>query len=66
VKWKDSDGYFSDWIVTLTKANRIDNEEVHEDEPDLNPAVYSYAFEDSWYADYDMNDVVLKVKENKR
>jgi hypothetical protein len=65
VKWKDSDGYFSDWIVTLTKANRIDNEEVHEDEPDLNPAVYSYAFEDSWYADYDMNDVVLKVKENK-
>lgn len=25
------------------------------------PAVWSYAFEDSWMADYDMNDVVLKV-----
>ena len=27
--------------------------------------IWSYAFEDSWYADYDMNDVVLKVKENE-
>ena len=65
VKWQGGDGYFSDWIVTLTKANRIDEEEYHEDPPIQNPAIYSYAFEDSWYADYDMNDVVLKVKENK-
>jgi len=28
------------------------------------PAVWSYAFEDSWMADYDMNDVVVKVQEN--
>ena len=27
-------------------------------------AVWSYAFEDSWMADYDMNDVVLKVQED--
>ena len=26
--------------------------------------VYSYAFEDSWRADYDMNDVVVKIQEN--
>lgn len=65
VKWSGGDGYFSDWIVTLTKANRIDEEEYHEDPPIQNPAIYSYAFEDSWHADYDMNDVVLKVKENK-
>jgi hypothetical protein len=65
VKWQGGDGYYSDWIVTLTKANRIDEEEYHEDPPIQNPAIYSYAFEDSWYADYDMNDVVLKVKENE-
>ena len=28
------------------------------------PAIYSYAFEDSYNGDYDMNDVVLKVQEN--
>ena len=28
------------------------------------PAIYSYAFEDSYNADYDMNDVVVKVQEN--
>ena len=27
-------------------------------------AVWSYAFEDSWIADYDMNDVVLRVQED--
>lgn len=29
------------------------------------PAVWTYAFEDSYYCDYDMNDVVIKVRENK-
>ena len=28
------------------------------------PAVWSYAFEDSWIADYDMNDVVVKVQKS--
>lgn len=62
-KWQGGDGYFSDWIVTLTRADRLDNEEVHVEEPQMAPVIYSYAFEDSWIADYDMNDVVLKVKE---
>ena len=66
VKWQAAcDGYYSDWIVTLTEAIRQDNEEFHEEIPDNNPAIYTYAFEDSWMADYDMNDVVLKVKENE-
>lgn len=30
------------------------------------PAVWSYAFEDSWRADYDMNDAVIKVKLNAK
>lgn len=65
VKWQAAcDGYYSDWIVTLTEAQRIDNEEEGDEEDNTPPAVYSYAFEDSWKADYDMNDVVLKVKEN--
>jgi hypothetical protein len=33
-------------------------------EEDFTPVVYSYAFEDSWHGDYDMNDVVVKVKQN--
>ena len=64
VKWQDSDGYFSDWIVTLTKANRTDGEESHEEEFDQNPAVYTYAFEDTFMGDYDMNDVVMQVWED--
>ena len=63
-KWEAAcDGYYSDWIVTLTEANRI--EETHDEDPGTPSAIYSYAFEDSWMADYDMNDVVLKVKENE-
>ena len=66
VKWQGGDKYYSDWIVTLCKAKRINDEGVDEHEEQINPkpAVYSYAFEDSWYADYDMNDVVVKVKAN--
>ena len=29
------------------------------------PAIWTYAFEDSYYCDYDMNDVVIKVCENE-
>lgn len=78
VKLGKSDGYFSDWIVTLSKAERM-NEETGDDEEtdgeeethgeeesqeDFTPVVYSYAFEDSWHGDYDMNDVVVKVRQN--
>ena len=64
VKWEAAcDGYYSDWIVTLTEAQRIIETEEHNDEPeDITPAIYSYAFEDSYMADYDMNDVVVKVR----
>jgi hypothetical protein len=67
VKWQGGDKYYSDWIVTLCKAKRINDEGVDEHEEQINPkpAVYSYAFEDSWHADYDMNDVVIKVKQNR-
>ena len=68
IKVKKSDGYFSDWIVTLCKANRIGDEETHEssDNKPVTPAIYSYAFEDSWMSDYDLNDVVIKVKQNEK
>ena len=39
-------------------------EEIHENEPeDIKPIVYTYAFEDTFMGDYDMNDVVLQVWE---
>lgn len=43
-----------------------DETEYHEEESqeDFTPVVYSYAFEDSWHGDYDMNDVVVKVRQN--
>ena len=68
IKVKKSDGYFSDWIVTLCKANRIGDEETHSssDYKPVTPAIYSYAFEDSWMSDYDLNDVVIKVKQNEK
>lgn len=56
VKVGKSDGYFSDWIVTLTKAERKIKEEKN---------IWTYAFEDSnRKSDYDMNDVVIKVQES--
>lgn len=61
---QDGDKYYSDWIVTLCEAQRIEVIEEHDDEEETKPAIYSYAFEDSWMADYDMNDVVLKVQQN--
>ena len=43
----------------------IEQEEVHEVPPaqEPGPAVYTYAFEDTFMGDYDMNDVVLQVWE---
>jgi hypothetical protein len=65
VKWQGGDGYYSDWIVTLTEAKRAPKQETHEEQPHQTPAIYSYAFEDTRKGDYDMNDVVLKVQENE-
>jgi len=50
------DYYYSDWIVTLTPADKVKKQEEKQ--------IWSYAFEDSnLKSDYDMNDVVLKVQE---
>ena len=64
VKWQGGDGYYSDWIVTLTEAKRQPDTQTHEDPIDPQPNTWCYAFEDTENGDYDMNDVVLKVKEN--
>ncbi len=64
VKFKESDGYYSDWIVTITKAKRLEGEtETHSDPPVVEPTpqIYTYAFEDTYMGDYDLNDVVLQV-----
>jgi len=49
------------------EETNIEQEEVHEssDNKPVTPAIYSYAFEDSWMSDYDLNDVVIKVKQNE-
>jgi hypothetical protein len=65
VKWQGGDGYYSDWIVTLTEAKRAPKQETHAEQPHQNPAIFSYAFEDTHMGDYDMNDIVLKVQENE-
>ena len=38
--------------------------EITEDEDNSTPKIYSFAFEDTFMGDYDMNDVVLYVSEN--
>lgn len=68
VKWAGGDGYFSDWIVTLSRAKRIDEgegggvkpttEEIRVIAEDLN-AKESKSFEEG--SDFDFNDVVFDV-----
>lgn len=61
VKVGKSDGYFSDWIVTLTEAQRID-----EDDKEADPDIVRIIAEDlTWGSengDFDFNDVVFDVK----
>ena len=72
VKWEFGDGYFSDWIVTLTEAKRNDTptpEPEPEPEPDPEPfeAVVRVIAEDmgdqnlNESSDFDFNDVVFDV-----
>ena len=74
VKWAGGDGYFSDWIVTLSRAKRIDEgdggsegggetvkpktEEIRVIAEDLN-AKESKTFDEG--SDFDFNDVVFDV-----
>ena len=68
VKWAGGDGYFSDWIVTLSKGERIGSEADDEIQKirviaeDLN-AKESKTFEGG--SDFDFNDVVFDVIWNK-
>ena len=58
VKVGKSDGYFTDWIVTLTRADRIDEKE---------KTTYRVIAEDlsaSEASDFDFNDVVFDVEPN--
>ena len=55
VKWQGGDGYYSDWIVTLTEAKRI---------PNTTPADLRIMSEDlsaTDASDFDFNDVVFDV-----
>ena len=64
VKWQGGDGYFSDWIVTLSKAQRagLDEDGSH-DEEHVTELGYRFCFEDNFPSagDYDFNDVVITV-----
>ena len=61
VKWGGGDGYYSDWIVTLTKASRLD--EVPEGD-EIAVIAEDLTINDA-IPDFDFNDVVFTVKWNK-
>jgi hypothetical protein len=69
VKWQAAcDGYYSDWIVTLTEAKRInDKKEEEEEEETSDEIVCRIIVEDltvGEYSDFDFNDVVFDVCKN--
>jgi hypothetical protein len=66
VKWQAAcDGYYSDWIVTLTEAKRQDGGGGGGNNNTEERVIYTYAFEDSHLkSDYDMNDVVVQAQES--
>ena len=72
VKWSDSDGYYSDWIVTLSQAQRITDTPPPPSTPSIDPdpnVVMVVAEDLSTFvdnerknmADFDFNDVVFEV-----
>jgi hypothetical protein len=63
VKWAGGDGYFSDWIVTLSRAKRIDEGEGGGDD-DFTTEEIRVIAEDlnaKENSDFDFNDVVFDV-----
>lgn len=67
VKWEGGDGYFSDWIVTLTEAKRADdNNNNNNNDDETTPSIRVIA-EDmgdqtlNENSDFDFNDVVFDV-----
>jgi hypothetical protein len=68
VKWQAAcDHYYSDWIVTLTKAERITTEEwdVRIMAEDLSATAVNYLEGEEKDSDWDFNDVVFDVKFDK-
>ena len=61
VKVGTSDGYFTDWIVTLTEAKRIDEE--IQDTPTYR--VIAEDLDANEASDFDFNDVVFDVEPNE-
>lgn len=66
VKVGKSDGYFSDWIVTLTEAQRNDPDEPDLPEADVRVIVEDMQAAEEWdgikfTGDFDFNDVVFDV-----
>ena len=62
VKWQGGDGYFSDWIVTLTKADRITTPP--SDPGDFICRVIAEDLTVDQNTDFDFNDVVFDVYSN--
>ena len=68
VKWQAAcDHYYSDWIVTLTRAERITTEEwdVRIMAEDLSATAVNYLEGEEKDSDWDFNDVVFDVKFDK-
>lgn len=68
VKWQAAcDGYYSDWIVTLTKAERIDTPPTPPSDPgDFICRVIAEDLTVSQNTDFDFNDVVFDVYKSGR
>ncbi len=61
VKWQGGDGYFSDWIVTLTKADRITTPPTN---PDIVCRIIVEDLTVGENSDFDFNDVVFDVRKD--
>lgn len=61
VKWQGGDGYYSDWIVTLSKAYRIGEKPIIDDAPNYVKRVMAEDLSATEGSDFDFNDVVFDV-----
>lgn len=64
VKWQGGDGYYSDWIVTLTKAERITTTPPPSDPEGFVCRIIAEDLTVGENSDFDFNDVVFDVFQN--
>ena len=64
VKWQGGDGYFSDWIVTLSKADRITTTPPPSDPEGFVCRIIAEDLTVGENSDFDFNDVVFDVFQN--